>query len=59
MTEGQKLLLLGTIVGLFLEVAGLIMIFATGQAEAGIALVAIGLIVDFVAIYRWRASERS
>ncbi|MEA2348895.1 MAG: hypothetical protein QOG62_2682 [Thermoleophilaceae bacterium] len=58
MTEGQRLLVLGTIVGVFLEAAGVAMIVGTGQVEIGIVLVAIGLIVDILAIYRWVGSRR-
>lgn len=58
MTDGQRILILGTIVGVFLEAAGIAMIVGTGQVELGIVLVALGLIVDFVAIYRWRGAGR-
>jgi hypothetical protein len=57
MSDGQKTLLLGTAVAMMVEIAG-IALLVTGQMAAGIGLVVLGLLIDLVAISRWRSMGR-
>jgi len=57
MTPGQRTLLLGTSIAMAVEVGG-ILLLVEGQMAAGIFLLVMGVVIDLVAIFRWRAQGR-
>ena len=57
MTPGQKTLLLGTTIAMAVEIGG-ILLLVEDQMAAGIFLLVLGVVIDLVAIFRWRAQGR-
>ena len=57
MSSGQRTLLIGTSIAMLVEIAGIALLIQD-QMAGGIALLVLGVVIDLVAIFRWRAEGR-
>jgi len=56
MTQGQRALIIGTGVAMLVEIAGIaILVGGFNQPGLGVALLVVGVIIDLIAIARWRS----